>query len=332
MHWAVAMALTAAAYGLVGLASLGLAAPTAYGCPLYPSAGIALACALVYGWRVLPGVAIGSFGVTAFFSASRGPLDSAALLLATAVAFGAAAQAWLGAGLVKRLVRRPLTLEEPRDLALYSAAAVLSCLVSASVASLALWRTHTLPSGALLFNGLSWWLGDLIGVLIGAPVALTLIGRPRAAWARRRLSVGLTLTVVTLMLALGIAQIGRWSAARVRTAFERDATGAALVLAARLQDPLQALEALRGVIIASEDVTRAEMHVVERDAKGQLSMHSVPELALPARTAVEFRPGAQHIMLMALARPLVAGDTIDVTLRLARAGELTTRAIVRDDE
>ena len=88
---------------------------------------------------------------------------------------------------------------------------------------------------------------------------------------------------------------------------------------------------LVGVAVPQGVAARAELHVVERDAAGQLSMHPVHELALPARTALEFRPGSRHIMLMELAKPLVAGDTVAVTLRLARAGELTTRAIVRDD-
>ena len=88
---------------------------------------------------------------------------------------------------------------------------------------------------------------------------------------------------------------------------------------------------LVGVSVSPSVAARAEMHVVNHDAAGQLSMHEVSALPLPAGAPMDFRPGAQHIMLLDLAKPLVAGDTIAVTLRLARGGELTTRAIVRDE-
>ena len=44
-HWMLALAGTAIAYAVVGWAALWLAIPPGYAAPLYPSAGIALACA-----------------------------------------------------------------------------------------------------------------------------------------------------------------------------------------------------------------------------------------------------------------------------------------------
>ncbi len=96
-------------------------------------------------------------------------------------------------------------------------------------------------------------------MLIATPVALCFFGRPRGAWALRLASVGLTLMLVTLLLAVGIRQVAGWNRERVQAAFERDATTASLLLTAQLREPLQALEALRGVYAASDDVTRAEL-------------------------------------------------------------------------
>ena len=50
-HWTLALAGTAVAYAVVGLASLLLSISPGFASPLFPSAGIALACVLVYGWR-----------------------------------------------------------------------------------------------------------------------------------------------------------------------------------------------------------------------------------------------------------------------------------------
>ena len=61
------------------------------------------------------------------------------------------------------------------------------------------------------------------------------------------------------MMALGIAQVARWDEERLRNTFERDANHAATVLDTRCASRCMALEALRGVFIASEDVSRDEM-------------------------------------------------------------------------
>ena len=50
--------------------------------------------------------------------------------------------------------------------------ALVACLVSASVATTALWFAGVVQAGALLGTWGTWWLGDTLGVLIGAPLAL----------------------------------------------------------------------------------------------------------------------------------------------------------------
>ena len=265
-HWSVAPALTALAYFVAGITALLLAIPPGYASPLFPAAGIALASVLVYGRRVLPGVAIGSFCVNVSLSAQRGNLDVAALGVPLAIGCAAALQALVGAALVKRFVRQPLILSEPRDLALFfGLGAVAACLINASISSATLWLTGTIAGPALPFTWLTWWAGDSLGALIAAPIALTLIGQPRSDWAARRYTVGLTLTLVTALLALAIAVVARWDDERLRAAFQRDAAGLSNALAAQLQEPLQALEALHGVFVASaDDVSRNEMRRATR--------------------------------------------------------------------
>ena len=262
--WLAAFVLTAVGYMLAGWAALTLAIPPGYASPLYPAAGVAMAGVLIGGWRVLPAVALGAFGVNLSLSPQRANLDLAALLLPFVIGIGAALQAFVGAALVKRHARQPLTLSEPRDLTVFLAAGIVSCLVSSGVANTALWLAKAVQASNLPVSLATWWIGDLLGVLIATPVILSFFGRPRDAWARRRLSIGLTLTLVTLLLALGIRQVASWNRERVHAAFDRDAVSASLVLSAQLREPLQAIEALRGVYIASDDVTRAEMSLASR--------------------------------------------------------------------
>ncbi|MEO6033046.1 MAG: MASE1 domain-containing protein, partial [Burkholderiaceae bacterium] len=121
-HWALAFAVTAAAYLLAGLAALALAIPPGYAAPLYPAAGIAMASVLVYGRRMLPAVALAAFGVTFIHAGGLAQPDLNALLIPTVIGVGALLQAFAGSVLVQRFVHQPLLLSEPRDVAWFLAA------------------------------------------------------------------------------------------------------------------------------------------------------------------------------------------------------------------
>ena len=264
----MAFVVTALAYAMTGLGAVLLAIPPGYASSLYPSAGIALAFVIVFGRGMLPAVALGSFAVNLWLSTRR-DLSLAALALPAIVACGAALQAGVGAALVKRFVPQPLRLSEPREIAVFFAtSAFAACLVSASVATASLGWMGVVPAADLGFTWLTWWMGDSLGVLIAAPIVLTLIGQPRADWAARRLTVGLTLGIVTALLSSTILQVARWDEERTRTAFEREAATALSTLSYQLQQPLYSLEALHGVYVASDDVSRDELR---RATKGWLA-------------------------------------------------------------
>jgi PAS domain S-box-containing protein len=264
LPWAAAFVLTAAGYALAAAASLPLAIPPGYASPLFLAAGVALASVLIFGLRMLPAVALGAFGVNLWLGLKSGPLTASALPLPLTIALGSVLQAYAGAALVKRFIRQPVTLSEPRDVLAFLATGVVACLVSTSVANLSLWLSGKVAPSDLPFSLATWWIGDLIGMLIATPIILTLLGRPRDAWAPRRLSVGLTLALATLLLAFGVRQVVHWNNERVQTAFDNDASSASQALAAQLREPLLALEALHGVFIASGNVTLEEHRLATR--------------------------------------------------------------------
>ncbi len=263
LHWALASLLTALAYALAGRAALALAVPPGFASPLYPAAGVALGALLIFGRHAWPGVALGSLCVNV---ALRGGLQdvSSALLMPSFIAVGAALQALVGEALIKRFVRQPLELAEPRDVLRFLGIGITSCLVSPTVGNLALWLSGTLPAAAVPFSAATWWVGDVLGVLLATPILLTLFGRPRAAWAPRRLNVGLSLALVAALLTLGILQVAQWNNERVHAAFERDATGAFAAMRAQLHEPMHALEALHSVFVASDAVSPEAMRLATK--------------------------------------------------------------------
>jgi len=252
---------TALAYAAMGWAALWLSIPVSHASPLYPATGVALACVLVYGYRALPGVALGAFIVNASLGPERSISGIASLAVPAIIGAGAALQAGVAAKLIRRFVKQPITLGEPREVAVFfGVGAISTALISSSVAVLALWALTPQPPNTLLLTWWSWATGDALGMLTATPIVLSWIGEPRSEWRSRRWTVGGTMLVATLLMALSIKQVDHWEEARVQTAFERDALHATSNLAAQLQFPMHALEALRGVFIASDNVTREEMH------------------------------------------------------------------------
>ncbi|MCB2020855.1 MAG: PAS domain S-box protein [Burkholderiaceae bacterium] len=242
----------ALAYAIVAWLSLRMSQPPSEASPLYAPAGLALACALRYGWRGLAGVALGALGVAGATLGLQHNADPALLAIAVAITCGATLQAGVGAALVRRFLPGALTLAEPRDVALFLLlGAPIASLISASVAALSLGLGGIVPRDALAASWWIWWIGDTFGVLIGAPIVLTLIGRPRADWAPRRLTLGLPLTLAAVLLTVAIVQVNRWNEERSHALFDREAAQASSMLAARLEQPLEALQVLRGAFAVS---------------------------------------------------------------------------------
>ncbi len=58
----------------------------------------------------------------------------------------------------------------------------------------------------------------------------------------------------------------------------------------------------------------AEFHTHTMDAQGVMRMRAVESVTVAAKGQFEFKPGAYHIMLMGLNKPLTPADTVRLTL------------------
>ncbi len=63
---------------------------------------------------------------------------------------------------------------------------------------------------------------------------------------------------------------------------------------------------------------------------GMMGMRPVARVEIPAGGSLQLKPGGYHVMLIGLVKDLKAGDTIDLTLKFEKAGEITVKAQVRE--
>ncbi len=197
------MLAVAAAFVAAGRLSLLLAFAGNVVSPLWLPAGVSLASILLLGWRVWPGVALGAFLTNL--------MTGAPVLFCFAAAIGNTVEAVGGAWLLGRAAF-DVRLERPRDvLALSTLAAIGSPALSALLGVSALCASGISPWSAFGPAWTIWWLGDAMGVLLGAPVLLTwLSGAARVPALRRNLeAVALLIAGVLTSTAVFSGVLGR---------------------------------------------------------------------------------------------------------------------------
>jgi integral membrane sensor domain MASE1 len=192
--------------------------------PFWPPTGIAVVCALIFGLRSAPGVALAAFAV----NAPLGPN----ILAAAAIALGNTA-APLAVVLLLRALKVSLDLARLRDSILFVLIAVSGMTISATWGTAVLRLSSGVSADRVWTTWTVWWAGDAMGVLVVAPVIVQLRRTwPSQRWPAPRLLEGavlLGLVAIVVEFALSspagllICPLIVWAAVRFRQ------LGAALV-------------------------------------------------------------------------------------------------------
>ncbi len=173
----VRIAILAAGYTLTGIVGLSLAVPPGYATAVWPPSGIALAAVLLWGPRVWPGIAAGSVLVNL-----GGRVDHRRTSRSTAIerrhrrrrsrpaprCRRSPAPAPSGAGSAS-----PRLFESGPATLLFTGIAAVACLVASTWGVATLSVAGVVRRGQFLDTWQTWWLGDLIGMMVFAPVFLT---------------------------------------------------------------------------------------------------------------------------------------------------------------
>ena len=127
--------------------------------------GIAVAALFRWGWAVWPGVFLGAILVNFSIGSSWS--------LAAGIAVGNTLAPLLVAGGLKYVGFLP-AFERQRDIGLFVFAAGMGMVVSASGGCANLYIAGLMPEAAVGSAWLAWWMGDAVGVLLAAPLLLSI--------------------------------------------------------------------------------------------------------------------------------------------------------------
>ncbi len=124
---------------------------------------------------------------------------------------------------------------------------------------------------------------------------------------------------ILTLLALSLA-LPAWAQVSVETPWSR-ATPPGAKIGVGFLRLKNAGAAERVVGAASPAAGRVEMHVTTREGN-VMKMRHVDSFEIPAGGTFELKPGGAHLMLMDLRQPLKQGETVPLTLKLEKGGEL----------
>ncbi len=184
-------------YFLLSRVSLMLALTPGSVALIWPPAGFALAACLIgKGWRVWPGIFIGS--VFSNVAVADGQFDQT--WLPWVIVFGSTVQALAGEKQL-RFFEPSVELARPKSVFRFCLVALGTCLIAALNGSTALWVKGLIGVDQVFLSFINWWLGDALGVFIFTPIALIMFDR-RKVWDGRRWQVGIPLLIGMLFCVL----------------------------------------------------------------------------------------------------------------------------------
>ncbi len=194
------IALLAAVYTLVGRVGLSLEPVGGFATLVWPPSGIALAALVLYGRALWPGVFVGALLVNLWVGAPPS--------VAVGIAAGNTLEALLGAWALSKIHGFDPSLERLKDvIALVALPACLTTAVSATAGAMSLELGGVIRPGDFRDVWQAWWIGDMIGDLLVAPLLLTW-GAHRKLAEPVRTGEGLALAATILFVCLFI--FGPW--------------------------------------------------------------------------------------------------------------------------
>jgi PAS domain S-box-containing protein len=187
-----------------------LAIPPGKATAVWLPSGLALAAVLLFGYRIWPGILVGAFSVNFwdYFEQANGFFPGAHAAVALAIGVGSTTQALAGAFLLNSWAGTQGLFQRVENFLKFVAIALLMCLTACTVGVTSLAALGFIPWAAYGANWWTWWLGDVAGVLVGAPLVLVWWRQPHPhvplGWYAE------AVPLVVLLAGVGLIVFGGW--------------------------------------------------------------------------------------------------------------------------
>ena len=258
--WIARGAALAAAYCLTGRLALMLAIAPGYATSVWPSAGIAVGCMLLFGLRLWPGVLLGSFLVNIGTSLDTSSVEAMVrgVALAGSISVGASLRAVITVWLVRRYVGLSTALDDEGGAVTFVALiGPIGGTIAATAGATSLLVASAIQPADYAFTWWTWWVGDTIGAIIFTVLVLAVYGRPRQAWIGRRMAIAAPLCLLFAATVFVFVRVSAWERDRImQDEFGREADAITDRLSAELSTTIEAVHSVASLLETTPDVSR----------------------------------------------------------------------------
>ncbi|MFT5660097.1 MAG: signal transduction histidine kinase/sensor domain CHASE-containing protein/ActR [Sulfurimonas sp.] len=272
----ISLAIVYFVFGRLGLI---LDNPSGYVSLIQPSAGIALAGLLFFGYRVWPGILIGSFitnlpiglGIFSFSS------DIQSFIIPTSIAFGSTLQVTVAAYLINKYVNLNNGLIEVKEILLfYMLAGPVSSIIASSWGVNTLFISDVISSNEYFFSLLTWWIGDTVGILLIVPLIFILFGKPKTVWVQRQMSIGLPMIFIFALIIVFFSINNRRENKRIQSEFTEKTLIISKSFEKILATNLEVIYSVRSYFNSSDYVSKKKFKTYLEDAfQRHKSIHAI---------------------------------------------------------
>ena len=154
-------------YHLAARVGLKMAYVQANTSPVWPPTGIGLAALLIFGYRLWPGISLGVF--------IGSLLTGAPFTLALGITIGNTLEVLALALFLKKFVGFHIEIDRIQDVVGLVLVSLVCTTIGASIGTTTLMLTGNGAWQSFWAIWITWWIGDLLGALVVAPVLLTWI-------------------------------------------------------------------------------------------------------------------------------------------------------------
>jgi len=171
---------------------------------VWPAAGIGIITALVWGYQVIPGILLAQSAISyVIYHSSNSPDPLIELMVTLTLGLAALFRCYFGAMLIKYFIGYPNGLISFRIiLKFFLIVGPLATLASTYFYDAIKYLLGFIDGIYYSRNILDWWIGDLLGFSIFAPLTLIIIAQPVSIWKPRYLTVGLPVIAVFISIIL----------------------------------------------------------------------------------------------------------------------------------
>ena len=238
--------------------------PPGYASTIWPPAGIALAGLLIYGYRLWPGVLLGAFIANGLIPELTNSVSDILITLLTTlvISSGATLQALAGAYWLKRYAGFPNGLRREKSILLFMLyGGALSATINPTLSIAMLVATGKTPLANVLNNWLTWWCGDVLGVVIFTPLALAWLLKDTDSWRHRRFMITLPIVSMFALTAIAVIYETKSSNERIQLEFDQHVEQLNNALETSLTNQVHALHSIRSLFLTSIEVNKDEFRI-----------------------------------------------------------------------